>query len=46
MPDVPPLNLVAIGDRIRFGEESALLSNSFAFAGSNASLVLGRGRVA
>ena len=46
MPDVPPLNLVAIGDRIRFGEESALLINSFAFAGSNASLVLGRGRVA
>ena len=43
MPDLPPLNLVAIGNRLPPGERVAMLSNSFAFAGSNATLVLGRG---
>jgi 3-oxoacyl-[acyl-carrier-protein] synthase-1 len=43
MPDLPPLNLVAIGDRMPPGAPAAMLSNSFAFAGSNAVLVLGRG---
>jgi 3-oxoacyl-[acyl-carrier-protein] synthase-1 len=46
MPDLPPLNLVAIGDRLPPGNRMAMLSNSFAFAGSNATLVLGRGLVA
>jgi 3-oxoacyl-[acyl-carrier-protein] synthase-1 len=42
MPDLPALNLVAIGDRVAVGERVAMVSNSFAFAGSNATLVLGR----
>jgi 3-oxoacyl-[acyl-carrier-protein] synthase I len=43
MPDLPSLNLVAIGNRMAPGERAAMASNSFAFAGSNATLVLGRG---
>jgi 3-oxoacyl-[acyl-carrier-protein] synthase-1 len=43
MPDVPPLNLVAIGGCMPRGDRLAMVSNSFAFAGSNATLVLGRG---
>jgi 3-oxoacyl-[acyl-carrier-protein] synthase-1 len=46
MPDLPSLNLVAIGDRLPAGASAAMLSSSFAFAGSNAALVLGRGRAA
>ena len=46
MPDLPPLNLVAIGDRLPPGAPAAMLSNSFGFAGSNAVLVLGRGGAA
>ncbi|WP_254073556.1 beta-ketoacyl-ACP synthase [Acidisphaera sp. S103] len=46
MPDLPTLNLVAIGDRLPPGGRMAVLSNSFAFAGSNATLVLGQGEVA
>jgi 3-oxoacyl-[acyl-carrier-protein] synthase-1 len=46
MPDLPPLNLVRIGDRLPPGAPAAMLSSSFAFAGSNAALVLGRGGAA
>jgi 3-oxoacyl-[acyl-carrier-protein] synthase-1 len=46
MPDLPALNLVRIGDRLPPGAPAAMLSNSFAFAGSNAVLVLGRGGAA
>jgi 3-oxoacyl-[acyl-carrier-protein] synthase I len=42
MPELPALNLVAIGDRMPSGQPAAMVSNSFAFAGSNATLVLGR----
>jgi 3-oxoacyl-[acyl-carrier-protein] synthase-1 len=42
MPELPALNLVAAGDRIAAGERAIMVSNSFAFAGSNATLVLGR----
>jgi 3-oxoacyl-[acyl-carrier-protein] synthase-1 len=42
MPDMPPLNLVAIGDRLPADEPPAMLSNSFGFGGSNATLILGR----
>jgi len=44
MPDLPSLRLVAIGERLPRDAPAAMLSNSFAFAGSNAALVLGRGR--
>jgi 3-oxoacyl-[acyl-carrier-protein] synthase I len=43
MPDLPSLNFVAVGDRMPSSTQAAMLSNSFAFAGSNAVLVLGRG---
>jgi len=43
MPDLPPLALTAIGDRMPAADRVAMLSNSFAFAGSNAALILGRG---
>ena len=43
MPDLPPLALVATGDRMPAADRVAMLSNSFAFAGSNAALILGRG---
>jgi 3-oxoacyl-[acyl-carrier-protein] synthase-1 len=42
-PGIPPLNLVPIGFRIASGDRVAALSNSFAFGGSNAAVVLGRG---
>jgi 3-oxoacyl-[acyl-carrier-protein] synthase I len=42
MRGMQPLNLVAIGDRLQQGRQAAMLTNSFAFAGSNAALVLGR----
>ncbi len=44
MPDLPPLHLVSIGERLPQGAPLAMLSNSFAFAGSNVALILGRGR--
>jgi 3-oxoacyl-[acyl-carrier-protein] synthase-1 len=43
MPDMPKLALVAIGDRMPSRDRVAMVSNSFGFAGSNATLVLGRG---
>ena len=43
MVDAPPLRLTAVGDRAASCDRMAMISNSFAFAGSNASLVLGRG---
>jgi 3-oxoacyl-[acyl-carrier-protein] synthase-1 len=43
MPDAPPLRFVTIGDCLPQGERLAMISNSFAFAGSNAALVFGRG---
>jgi 3-oxoacyl-[acyl-carrier-protein] synthase I len=45
MPDpaIPPLRLAGIGTKLPEGERIAMLSNSFAFGGSNVSLVLGRG---
>jgi 3-oxoacyl-[acyl-carrier-protein] synthase I len=43
MPDLPSLNLVGIGERLTRTTRIAMISNSFAFAGSNATLVLGRG---
>jgi 3-oxoacyl-[acyl-carrier-protein] synthase-1 len=41
MPDLPRLNLVAIGNRLPRSAPAAMLSNSFGFGGSNAALVLG-----
>lgn len=41
-PELPPLNLVSPGAKLALSRKSAMLSNSFAFGGSNASLVLGR----
>ena len=45
MPDpaIPLLRLAGIGTPLPTGERVAMLSNSFAFGGSNVSLVLGRG---
>jgi 3-oxoacyl-[acyl-carrier-protein] synthase-1 len=43
MADVPALKLTAVGDCMPSRDRLAMISNSFAFAGSNASLVLGRG---
>lgn len=42
-PDIPPLNLVSLGTKLARRERSAMLSNSFAFGGSNVAVVLGRG---
>jgi 3-oxoacyl-[acyl-carrier-protein] synthase-1 len=42
-PNIPPLDLVGRGHRLPPGRRNAMLSNSFAFGGSNASLILGRG---
>jgi 3-oxoacyl-[acyl-carrier-protein] synthase-1 len=42
-PHIPPLNLVAPGMRLPARERSAMLSNSFAFGGSNVAVLLGRG---
>lgn len=40
-PGLPRLNLAAQGDRFTFGRPRICMSNSFAFGGSNVSLVLG-----
>jgi len=42
-PEIPALNLVSIGTRTGLKTQTAMLSNSFAFGGSNVALVLGRG---
>ncbi|WP_374382025.1 beta-ketoacyl-ACP synthase [Dongia sp.] len=42
-PDIPPLNLVASETRLAPAPRRAMLSNSFAFGGSNMALILGRG---
>jgi 3-oxoacyl-[acyl-carrier-protein] synthase-1 len=42
-PDIPPLNLVPAAARLPVGAKSAMLSNSFAFGGSNVAVLLGRG---
>lgn len=42
-PAIPPLNLVASGTRLQDAPRRAMLSNSFAFGGSNMALILGRG---
>jgi len=42
-PEIPRLNLAPAGHSIGLPERCAALSNSFAFGGSNASVVLGRG---
>jgi 3-oxoacyl-[acyl-carrier-protein] synthase I len=42
-PDIPALGIVGLGARLPAGGRIAMLSNSFAFGGSNVSLVLGRG---
>ncbi len=40
-PEIPAIGLVQLGARIRLGDQTAMLSNSFAFGGSNVSLILG-----
>jgi 3-oxoacyl-[acyl-carrier-protein] synthase-1 len=40
-PELPSLNLVNAGQRLPEGRPRRLMSNSFAFGGSNASLILG-----
>lgn len=42
-PDIPPLCLVEPGTRVEWASCRAMLSNSFAFGGSNMALILGRG---
>jgi 3-oxoacyl-[acyl-carrier-protein] synthase I len=42
-PEIPPLNLVPLSTRFAVNERSAMLSNSFAFGGSNVAVILGRG---
>jgi 3-oxoacyl-[acyl-carrier-protein] synthase-1 len=42
-PAIPPLHFVAPGERLAQAKRIAMLSNSFAFGGSNVSLVLGLG---
>lgn len=42
-PTIPGLNLVRVEDRIELPDRCAALSNSFAFGGSNASVILSRG---
>ena len=42
-PAIPPLALVPARTRIPVAPRSAMLSNSFAFGGSNVAVVLGRG---
>jgi 3-oxoacyl-[acyl-carrier-protein] synthase-1 len=42
-PEIPMLNLTSLGDRGPVVGQSAMASSSFAFGGSNATLVLGRG---
>jgi len=42
-PAIPPLNLAGLDVSVAPGSRAAALSNSFAFGGSNAAVVLGRG---
>jgi 3-oxoacyl-[acyl-carrier-protein] synthase-1 len=42
-PEIPALDLVQPGRTLVCRPRSAMLSNSFGFGGSNASIVLGRG---
>jgi len=42
-PAIPSVNLAPAGCRIALSDRCAVLSNSFAFGGSNASVILGRG---
>lgn len=42
-PAIPPLNLVAPGTSLPAAGRLAMMSNSFAFGGSNMALILGRG---
>lgn len=39
---IPPVNLAQKGDTVRAGSRLVMMSNSFAFGGSNVSIVLGR----
>jgi 3-oxoacyl-[acyl-carrier-protein] synthase I len=41
--EIPPLNLVPPATRLPIRETAAMLSNSFAFGGSNVAVLLGRG---
>ena len=41
-PELAPLNLVPMGASTPLEKGSAMLSNSFAFSGSNIALILGR----
>ena len=41
-PALPELNLVGLGESLPSGKSLAMLSNSFGFGGSNASIILGR----
>ena len=43
-PTLPSLALVKTGTRLRVGTRAALMSNSFAFGGSNCALILGAER--
>jgi 3-oxoacyl-[acyl-carrier-protein] synthase-1 len=43
-PEIPELALVPVGMRHALGERAAMLSNSFAFGGSNVAVILGRVR--
>jgi len=40
--DIPPVNLVKKGDTLSLGNRMIMMSNSFAFGGSNVSIILGR----
>ena len=42
-PEIPSLRLATRGTRLAMRERSAMISNSFAFGGSNVAVVLGRG---
>lgn len=42
-PDIVPLNLAKKGDSLVAGDRLLMMSNSFAFGGSNVSVILGRG---
>jgi 3-oxoacyl-[acyl-carrier-protein] synthase-1 len=42
-PAIPPLNFVAAGTELDPSTSRAMLSNSFAFGGSNIAVILGRG---
>jgi 3-oxoacyl-[acyl-carrier-protein] synthase-1 len=42
-PAIPSLNLIPPGTRVPAGGRLAMMSNSFAFGGSNTALILGRG---